>query len=500
MSTSPSTIAAAIARSGPTRRRSTISSRPSATPAADGLLPRDYHHEALLRLRQADGAEHRGALDLLLTDSLVRYLYHQEFGKVAPVRLDADWNLSRRFGDRDPIAFVEDAMRSGNLAGFTSDYLQRSGYYRQLKDLLATYREQAASEGGGYPAVPAGPTLRKGMTDDRIPLLRARLQASEHLPASASTDDRTFDDALEDAVLAFQRDERIDVDGAVGAGTLAPLNVSLQARIDQIRVNLERTRWVFRDVREEDDFVVVNIADFRAYLVRDHATVWETKAQVGRTYRKTPVFEGKIKYAQFNPTWTVPPGILRRDILPKIKADRGYLDEKDMKLVDREGKEVDPASIDWDAVSAGRFPYQVVQRPGPENALGQVKFIFPNPHFVFLHDTPHKEHFDDQVRTFSSGCIRIEKPFEFARLLLDDPQWTDESIADLIEAGQTKTVYLDEPLPVMVLYWTVVFGADGEPRFLPDVYDRDGAVLAALDAGFTVVPFDDFPEGLDAAP
>jgi len=467
----------------------------------EGLLPRDYHYQALTSLREAN-ASSPGAVadfDILLTDSLMRYLYHMFFGKVNPVDLDSDWNL-RRSLDRDPIQLVNGAIASDDIQQYISDAVNLHPYYVQTKALLAEYRQRAALEGGGYPAIPAGPTLRKGMRDPRVAMLRKRLQASGQLDAEPADNPELFDAKLEKAVSRFQREAQIDVDGAVGAGTLAALNVSLQSRIDQIRVNMERARWILRDLQASDDFVLVNIADFNARLFRNREEVWETRAQVGRTYRKSPIFTAEMKYVQFNPTWTVPPGILKRDILPKLKADAsGYLKEKNMKLVDNKtGKEVDPSTIDWAAASPRNFRYQVVQRPGPDNALGQAKFIFPNPHYVFLHDTNHREHFEDQVRTFSSGCIRIEYPMEFARLVLDDPDWNDAAIQGVLDTGQTKTVYLNEPLPVFILYWTVdPLTEDGVPRFLPDVYDRDGRILSALEKPFRFVLPDDLPAWIE---
>jgi murein L,D-transpeptidase YcbB/YkuD len=467
----------------------------------EGLLPRDYHHEKLLKLRQSNSrkAVDIAEFDMLLTDSLMRYLYHRYFGKVNPADLDSDWNLSRRL-DLDPMALIFDTMSASDMQQHIVEILDWGPYYQRMKVLLAEYRGRAAREGGGYPAIPSGPTLRKGMRDPRMALLRKRMQASNHLATTSPDDPEYFDAELERAVRLFQQEAEIDVDGAVGAGTLAALNVSLQSRIDQIRVNMERARWILRDIRDIDDFVVVNIADFKTVLIRDGKNVWETRSQVGRTYRKTPIFRGDMKYAQFNPTWTVPPGILKRDILPKLIADaEGYLVEKNMKQVDNStGKEIDPASIDWATVTSRNFRYQVVQRPGGENALGLVKFIFPNPHFVFLHDTNHREHFDDKVRTFSSGCIRIEHPFEFARLVLNDDKWDDAAIQDVVNSKQTKTVFLKEPLPVLVLYWTVnPITEKGVPVFLADVYDRDDRVLKALEAPFHVVLPDNMPSWLE---
>jgi murein L,D-transpeptidase YcbB/YkuD len=467
----------------------------------EGLLPRDYHHETLLRLRRSNPrkAEDVADFDMLLTDSLMRYLYHRYFGKVNPADLDSDWNLSRRL-DQDPLELIAGTMAAADMQQHIVEVLDWGPYYQRMKLLLADYRTRAASEGGGYPAVPSGETLRRGMHDPRITLLRARLQASNHLTAGSPDDPEYFDAELERAVKRFQTEAEIDVDGAVGAGTLAALNVSLQSRIDQIRVNMERARWILRDIKGTDNFVVVNIADFKTMLVRDGDLAWQTRSQVGRTYRKTPIFRSNMKYVQFNPTWTIPPGILRRDTLPKLKADaEGYLAEKNMKLVDNStGREVDPATIDWAGVTSRNFRYQVVQRPGPDNALGRAKFIFPNPHYVFLHDTNHREHFDDKVRTFSSGCIRIEHPLEFARLVLDDEQWDDAAIQNVIDSKQTKTVYLKEPLPVLVLYWTVnPITEGGRPEFLADVYDRDGRVLKALGEPFRVVPPDNASDWLE---
>jgi murein L,D-transpeptidase YcbB/YkuD len=262
------------------------------------------------------------------------------------------------------------------------------------------------------------------------------------------------------------------------------MNVTVDQRIDQIRVNLERIRWVIRDL--EDEFVITNIAAFRTYLIRDQQVVWSARSQVGRYYRQTPVFKGQMKYLQFNPTWTVPPGILRKDILPRVLEDPAYLATKNMDLIDRDGNKVDPASVDWSRYGAGRLPpYQFVQRPGPTNALGRVKFIFPNSHFVFLHDTPSKSLFERTERSFSSGCIRVENPFEFAELLLDDPaKWNADTIQQMLDSEKPRTVFLKEPMTVMLLYSTVGVADEEVVRFYNDIYQRDARVLEPLDGDF----------------
>jgi murein L,D-transpeptidase YcbB/YkuD len=266
----------------------------------------------------------------------------------------------------------------------------------------------------------------------------------------------------------------------IGKNTLAALNVPVQKRIEQILVNLERGRWVYRDI--DDEFILVNIAGFYANYEDDNKLQWQARAQVGKDYRQTPVFKADLKYLVFNPTWTVPPTILKKDVLPAIKRDLGYLKKKNMKVIDRSGKAVDPASLDWSKYSGKNFPYAIRQDPGPANALGRVKFIFPNKHFVFLHDTPSKALFARETRTFSSGCIRVENPFHLAEALLKDSlKWNLNKIGELIDSEKTKTVYLKKSIPVLILYATAFPSLEDEfVQFRNDVYSRDQAILKQL--------------------
>ena len=192
-----------------------------------------------------------------------------------------------------------------------------------------------------------------------------------------------------------------------------------------------------------------------------------------------------MSYVVFNPTWTVPPTILAEDVLPAVRANPGYLTERHFQVLDRHGNLVDPAGIDWGASPAQSFPYIIRQEPGPWNALGQMKFIFPNPHFVFIHDTPSRSRFGRSVRAFSSGCVRIEDPFDFSVQVLADPQrWDRQAVEAVVTTGQTRTVYLDRPIPVLLLYWTASGDRDGHVHFAGDVYDRDSSILRELNGGF----------------
>ena len=453
----------------------------------EGLDPSDYNYtelETLVGLYRVDRDDDilRAEVDVLLTESLSRYGYHLIYGKVDPTDLDDNWNWSRSSGGRDPAAVIQQAIDSESIETFIDEYLDRGVVYHRVKAKLAEYR--ALKEKGGWPQIAPGPTLRAGMDDERMPVIRRRLAITGDLPASADNRSRIFDENLERGIEQFQYRHNLDQDGAIGPQTLAAMNVTVDDRIDQIRVTLERIRWVFRDI--EDEFIITNIAAFRTFLVRDREVAWSARSQVGRYYRQTPVFKAELKYLQFNPTWTVPPGILSKDILPRVKQDPGYLATKNMDLVDRDGNKVDPATVDWSQYSARRLPpYQFVQRPGPTNALGRVKFIFPNPHFVFLHDTPSKALFERTERTFSSGCIRVENPFELAELLLNDPeQWNPGTMRQLLDSEKPRTVFLKEPMTVMLLYSTVGVADEKVVRFFNDIYQRDARVLKALDEDF----------------
>ena len=192
-----------------------------------------------------------------------------------------------------------------------------------------------------------------------------------------------------------------------------------------------------------------------------------------------------MTYLVINPTWTVPPTILRKDVLPKVKEDPNYLTERNFQLVNADGQVVGPKTLDWNNLPSNGFPYQVVQGPGPNNALGLVKFMFPNEHFVYLHDTPNRGYFKSSQRTFSSGCIRVEEPFNLVELLLSDQsEWDNSKVNKTVESGETTTVKLKQPMSVLLLYWTVDPDLSGDVRFYSDIYGRDAAIIEALDSAF----------------
>jgi L,D-transpeptidase YcbB len=458
----------------------------------DGLDPANYHVEALQafrtqlrRERTLPPAEQAG-LELLATDALILGLSHLYLGKVNPETLSSQWNFDRRPVDRERgFEQLTRALDSGQIRETFDRARPQHIWYQRGRERLKEYRALAAV--GGWPALPDGATLKPGMSDPRVPVMRARLQVTrDFVPGDASSTlaalPELYDPELELAVKRFQERHGLTADGAVGPATRAALNVPVEARVDQIRVNLERGRWVLHEIKGE--IVVVDVAGFDVSYFRDDEPIWTSKVIVGRPYRETPIFKSLITYVVLNPTWTIPPTILVKDKLPVIKRDPGYLKRNNIRVIDGRGREVDPYSVNWHQYGAGRLPpYQLRQDPGEDNALGLVKIMFPNPHMVYLHDTPAKSLFEKDERTFSSGCIRVQKAFELAELVLDDPvAWNQQTMAEAVATRKMQTVNLAKPVPVLILYWTAQPRADGQVVFRNDVYGRDPATLAALDS------------------
>ena len=443
----------------------------------EGMNGSDYHHSQVQGLVDGSLELDPAERDVLLTDSLVRLTYQYALGKVDPGQYVDSWNFDRELPQVAPATWMGQVIAQGGIDAGLGRLKPDAPMYNALVQALAEYR--AIEARGGWGVIAEGPTLRPGDSGPRIAQLRRRLQAEGDPGATPVADEQSFDAGLEQAVVHFQRRYRLDADGIVGKRTLAAMNVPITRRIGQIRVNLERARML-RDI--PDTAVIVDIAGFEVSLYRNGQRLFQGRAQVGRPYRSTPVFSDRITYIEFNPTWTVPPTIYKKDVLPAIKNDPGYLKKKNMQVLTMEGAEVDPATIDWQRYPAQGFPYMIRQRPGPDNALGRLKIMFPNEHMVYLHDTPSRDLFNRSERTFSSGCIRVEHADQLAALLLDDPaQWDLAAIDATIEGQKTRRVSLRQPMPIYLVYWTVQVLDNGEVQFKRDPYDRDELILRVLD-------------------
>jgi murein L,D-transpeptidase YcbB/YkuD len=452
----------------------------------EGLDPEDYHYSVLKSLESeyvsaADQGRRdhlRATFDVLLSDAVLLYGRHLQEGKVDPGRVEPTWNFSRPdFDPETTVKRVQEALAEGNVVERLEAFKPKMRVYGLLKSELARYRELDTRY--DFTAVPMDTVLRPGMRHDNVIALRTQL-ARLGYQADATDDGALYDDELAASVRDFQRMHTLDPDGIVGKGTFRELNTPYADRVDQLRLNLDRLRWIRNDVT--DQMVIVNIPGFELYYIRDNNLDWETGVMVGKIKHQTPIFRHEITYLEFNPTWTVPRSIIRRSLFPKFNANPDYLRSANYKLYNTDGVEVDPFTLDWSQYSANRFPFRVVQQPGPDNALGRVKFMFPNEYAIYLHDTPARSLFSRSSRAFSSGCIRVQDPMQLAeRLLADEQGWDRSRIDATVEDGNRRVVRLGSPVEVMLMYWTASPTPDDRIQLHPDIYDRDARTLALLD-------------------
>jgi murein L,D-transpeptidase YcbB/YkuD len=447
----------------------------------DGLEPRDYHLEAIEALidrrKREASADHVADLDVLLTDAVAGMADHMRYGKVRPSSVNPEWNVDPR-DDAPPLEETVTKIASSSNPRQALEQERPSHFiYRGLTEALAQLREIEAR--GGWPTVPVGKPIKPGARDPRIPAVRARLAASGELGGRTEGDSTRYDAALERAVAVFQARHRMDSTGTIDRATVAAMNVSVADRVNQVRVNLERARWVLGGLGE--DFLLVNLPAFKAYLIEGGRNVWESRTQIGDEAKQTPTFRAQMQTVVFNPDWTVPRTILGEELLPELQGGKDVLTEKHIHLYDDKNQEVDPSSINWSSVDPETFPYTLRQPPEEMNALGRVKFLFPNKYSIYLHDTPNRHLFEVGRRTFSHGCIRIENPLQLAEILLRGQDgWDANRIDQVVATGETQNVALEHRIPVLIVYWTVTVGASGETRFADDIYDLDPPLLAAL--------------------
>jgi murein L,D-transpeptidase YcbB/YkuD len=455
---------------------------------AEGLQSRSYHLEriesSLGDIRQIQARNERPdtgkilELEFLLSDAYLVYAAHLLNGRVNPETLHSDewtiyparFNLARN---------LSTALDRGDVEGSLKGLLPAQQGYGRLKTALVMYRGLA--ERGGWPVIPGNGRLEKGMKSDRVPMLRSRLKVTGEMPAPADATIDLFDEAVEEAVKRFQLSHGLLDDGIVGARTLRALNVPVEKRVRQIELNLERWRWLPQNLG--NPYIMVNIAGYGLEVVENESPVLTMKIVVGTAFQKTPVFSGKMTYVEMNPYWNVPHSIATEETLEKIRENPGFFAKENMRIftAGQNGEAVNPASIDWSALSENNFPYRLRQEPGPRNPLGRIKFMFPNKHSVYLHDTSDPQLFRKERREFSHGCIRIEKPMEMAAFVMrGSKEWPIEKIKAVLKTKETTVANLPAPIPVHILYFTAWGNGDGTTHFLEDIYRRDERLDRAL--------------------
>ncbi|WP_051661095.1 L,D-transpeptidase family protein [Bosea sp. 117] len=420
----------------------------------DGLSPSDY----------AVAAPSTGASDVTLAETELRmaaatltYARHLQSGRFDPSRISAGVTPLRT--PPDPAKVLQDVSGAADPRAVLTSYAPQYEGYGRLKAKLAELRAEVGSV--PPPQVPQGRVLRPNMDDPRVPLLRTRLGVQ------GDVDSMTYDHDLVEAVKQFQ--EKLDqpANGIIGKATIAALNDTGEARISDIVANMERWRWLPHDVAPS--YVMVNIPEFMVRIVRDGKLFHETKVVVGKPENQTPLLTHDMEYVVFNPAWNVPPGIARKEMLPKLASDPYALSRQGIDVV-RNGRVVDPGSIDW---SRGTQGYSFRQPPGERNALGNIKFMFPNKHSVYLHDTPSRSLFANARRAYSHGCVRVFEPLKFGEAIfalgMPTDTWSQQRIAKM-KGGSEKYVNLKQRFPVHLVYFTSFVDDEGRLVSREDLY------------------------------
>lgn len=419
--------------------------------------------------------------DIALTHLFLKYATDLQHGRLHP---DAFNLVQRPKSNLSPELIAQHlkvAIREDHLKSFFQDLSPRHTAYHTLKKYLVRY--ETIKQMGGWPMIPSGPALKLGATSERTPILSHHLLMTGDLPLAHFSTQEQFKEPLEAAVKRYQRRNGMSADGIVGQRTLDGLNISVEKRIAQLKVNMERWRWLPAEL--EDRHLMVNIPGFELKMVQNHTVQSVMRVIVGRKKRQTPILSSTLTYLEFNPFWNIPQRIARKDILPKIQSDPLYLSKNSIQVLsgwEQNSPMLDPADIDWHAFSDKRLPYRLRQQPAPYNALGQVKFMFPNNHSIYIHDTPGKALFNKEMRSFSSGCVRVERPLELAHLLLKNQKWDHQRIAREIDTKKRRTIIMKHPIAVYLVYFTAWTDENGTLNFRPDIYGRDQRLLAALNA------------------
>ena len=437
-------------------------------PAAYGTQPLAAHRQNASGKRFSRDAfpvDDIDDVDVWSTWAFMAYVSDLADGVTDLSQVASTWGLRPK--PVDAAAVLTQALASGNIARAIEDAAPGHPEYVALKKTLADHRRIATW--GGWPPVPAGIKVKEGGEHDAVPVLRKRLAMTHDYKGNADDGSRVYDTALVDAVKLFQLRHGLDEDGVVAGRTLAALNVPVSKRIRQIELNMERWRWLPRDLGE--NHARVNIPEYRLDIWEGEQIALTMRVVVGAPDNKTPVFADQMTHIVFSPYWNVPPSIASEETLPAVQNDPGYLDRNNLEVVGTSGQVIEPSSVDWSNPASYRFR----QKPGTSNSLGLVKFMFPNQHNVYLHDTPADALFKRSSRALSHGCVRVEQPTTLARYLLRDRKdWDEDRIDAAMHAGRESHVKLSKPMPVYLLYMTArASHADGAVHFRDDIYGLD---------------------------
>jgi murein L,D-transpeptidase YcbB/YkuD len=441
----------------------------------DGLDPADYGANGLLAKMAASDPAALAAFEVELSIAAVAFSQHMNAGRVNPRDINRELLKFPKVVATDTV--LSSLRKTKQVKAYLRLLAPHTARYERLRQALAAYRR--IEKQGGFSVVADGPAIKPGATDDRVPAIRKRMQEAGTLPADVQFTGETtkYDEALAKAVAGFQELHGLEALGTIGKQTIAAMNVPISRRIFEMELNLERNRWMQNDFGPYHIFA--NLADQVVKVVRNEDTVRAEVIQVGQPYHQTPEFSDVMEYVEFNPYWGVPPSIAVNEYLPKLRSNPGVLAAQNISVFSG-GKQVSAGSVNWSQYGRGNFPFTLRQEPGKGNALGRVKFMFPNEFNVYMHDTPSKAKFEESSRYFSHGCLRLKDPLTMAEVLLGPEGWDRAKIDAVVAGGKNTVVKLKTPIPVHIVYLTAFVNKNGTVNFREDVYGRDKLLADAL--------------------
>ena len=458
----------------------------------EGLSPDFYHLNEISETVSILGdprqqKDHLGSatnLDLLLTNAFLQLGRHLQWGKASPPPADAV--QFSETADNLLLGALNDLLLSGRVFSILDSLTTHRHDYESLRKALGRYLR--IKNKGGWPEIPEGEILKIGDHDSRINIIKIRLRLTGDLKEDAVSDNPLnellpfFNTAVESAIRHFQNRHGLHDSGRLNRETLLALNQPVEKRLRQIQINMDLRRRLHLDLGHRH--IKVNIPEMKLRAVVNRKTALEMRVIVGKPEYQTPVLTDTIPFLVFNPNWYIPPEFVEREILPAMKKNPDYLAVRGIRIFKKmsaDSEEIPIETVDWQSLTREEVDFYFRQDPGLDNSLGAIKFVMPNPHHIYLHDTPSKNLFQRSFRALSSGCVRVERPVELATFVLQESQkWTKPKIRHLMNSGNQLKVDLSEPVPIHLLYWTVLVDRKGRLRFLPDIYNLEPALTAAF--------------------
>ena len=439
--------------------------------AEEGLNPLNYQIETLEQFEKKSASFSNNdwvEFDNLLTSNLEKYILHLTNGQLNPRKLYRNWDLKENKIDLKQLLL--NIQKSNSIESEIEKLKPQNYIYKRLKKALKLIDSYPNDD---FKTISIKTKIVLNDSNIAVIPIKKRLIYWKDMSAKDSLSS-VYDQITFEALKRFQQRHGLAADGVIGKGTIEALNFTKVQRRSQIIANLERWKWFPRNMGNE--YCIINIPDYKLALIKNNDTLRVHRVIVGRTKRKTPILSSKLTKVIFNPTWTVPPTILREDVIPEILKNRGYLAKTNIKIFDAKGNRI--SASNWRLANAKKYRY--VQSPGTFNSLGMVKLIFPNRFSVYLHDTNHRDFFDKSIRSLSSGCIRLDNPFELTEYVLNDPaNWNVEKIVETLKIGKTKEVAIKKEIAIHVLYWTA-WNEGNKLIFRDDIYNLDAQLFAKL--------------------